>query len=226
MSGHVVEQQGQIASHVWADLNFIEKPYCRSCGIPFSYESQEQLICASCLDYPPPYHKARSALVYDETSRGLILAFKHGDQTQNALTFVPWLVRAGQDVIPQSDVIVPVPLHRWRLWRRRYNQAALIAKELAQALDMTYRPDILVRRKATQTQGHLSTKEREKNVKQAFVIHPDHGAMVKGKNILLIDDVYTTGSTVKECAKVLKKAGAARVNVLTVARTVRDGAEY
>ena len=222
VTGDVVEQQGQIASHAWGALHFIGQPQCQSCGVPFSHHSETELKCADCVYYPPEFDQARSALVYDEASRKLILEFKHGDQTQHALAFVPWLMRAGQSLIVDSDIVIPVPLHRMRLWRRRYNQAALIAKELSQAMSMPYRPDLLLRKKATASQGHLSPKQRTENVKRAFRVQEELTPMIKGKTVLLVDDVYTTGATVRECARVLKAAGAARVNVLTVARTVPE----
>ncbi len=177
--------------------------------------------CLSCLQSPPEFEQARSALKYDDHSRQLILAFKHGDQLHLVTSFAHWMIQAGQEIIDQADILIPVPLHRWRLLSRRYNQASLLAHEIARQCGKEVFPDGLLRTRATQTQGHLSYKERSKNVSNAFRINPAHEENVVGKRILLIDDVYTTGSTVNECAAELKTAGAAAIDVLTIARVIR-----
>ena len=157
-------------------------------------------------------------MAYDEASRDLILAFKHGDQTHLSLTFIPWLKKAGAECLTDCDYLIPVPLHWRRLLKRRYNQSALIAQRLAKETGLSYQPDILKRIRHTPVQGHLSAKDRYKNVSNAFVVDPWQREKLQGKNLILIDDVYTTGATVEECAEVLYAAGAARVDVLTVAR--------
>jgi ComF family protein len=219
ISQEIVDTQGMIAPQAWASLNFITYPLCTACGIPLEVDVGKDAVCVSCITENKSFDHARSALVYDENSRSLILGFKHGDQTHAVVSFVPWLKQAGADLLPQTDIIIPVPLHRWRLLQRRYNQAALIAIVLGKATDKAVWPNGLVRTRSTPTQGHLKAVERARNVRKAFAVHPKRD--VAGKNILLIDDVYTTGSTVSECAIALKEAGAAQVNVLTLARVVR-----
>jgi len=226
VTGEMVDRQGMIAPSAWSELDFINNPICEKCGVPFGFEvsaveSEGGSHCLQCLDYPPIYESARAAMKYNDQSRNMILGFKHADQTHNALAFVPWLKRAGADMLIGADAIIPVPLHRWRLLKRRYNQSSIMAHDLGRATNRPVIHEGLTRTRATQTQGHLNFEQRRKNVKSAFAVNEKHGQMIKGKTLILIDDVYTTGSTVKECAKALKKAGAKAVHVLTLARVVR-----
>lgn len=220
-SGEIVEQQGMISNSVFRDLNFIMDPMCRICGAPFAYDMGEGACCASCLDLAPGYDTARSALVYDDVSRKIILKFKHADQLHIVHTFSPWLLQVGTDMLSAADYIIPVPLHRGRLLKRRYNQAGMIAKMLSNKTDVTWLPDALVRKRATLSQGHLGAKDRYANVKGAFALKPDVANRFSGKTIVLVDDVLTSGATVSECAKILKSSGASQVHVLTVARAVK-----
>jgi ComF family protein len=166
---------------------------------------------------------SRSVLRYDDASRPMILRFKHGDALHAVPCFVPWLVRVGAGVLDDADMIVPVPLHRGRLWKRRYNQAAVLALALGRATGVAALPDALIRTRATPPQGHKGAKDRHRNVQGAFTANPKHGALLRGKHIVLIDDVVTTGATVNACAGALKAAKAARVSVLALARVVREG---
>lgn len=219
-----MDSAGTVSPSAWAALSFIAAPYCDACGFPFEFavpKGAGETLCAGCLSDRPAYRCARAALVYNDASRDFILGFKHGDQMHSVIAMVPWLKQAGADILAETDLIVPVPLHRWRLLRRRYNQAAVIGRVLATATEKAFSPDALIRTRATPTQGHLKAKERAQNVKRAFTVHP--GRNVTGKKILLVDDVYTTGATVNECVKVLLKAGAAEVSVLTLARVVKPG---
>lgn len=223
VSGQMVERQGMIAPEIWSTLDFIAAPFCAICGFPFEFEAGEEAQCASCLANAPPYETARAALKYGESSRDIILGFKHGDKTHAVKAFMPWLKRAGADMLKEADFLVPVPLHFWRLVSRRYNQAALIAQALAKETDKPVISNLLRRTRATPSQGHLNAKQRFRNVRRAFILDPKYTEEVKGKAIVLVDDVYTTGATVRECAKVLMKAGAKKIHVLTLARVVREG---
>jgi len=224
VTGDLVDQQGMISPKAWGELNFIADPQCHRCGFPFDFddgEAKEGNICAGCHKKPPVFNHARSALVYDDMSRNVILGFKHGDQTHAVLSFMPWLLRAGEEILAQSDYLVPVPLHRWRMLRRRYNQAGVISQYLSKDTGIPVFLDLVERNKATVTQGHLRTNERQKNVRGAFTVPEKYKAQIKNKHICLIDDVFTTGATVNECTKILLKSGAASVNVLTLARVVK-----
>lgn len=221
VTGDIVENQGMMAPGAWSALDFIADPFCMKCGFPFEFEVDGGGQCASCLGEPPPFKIARAALKYNDASRDIILGFKHADKLHVVSAFVPWLRRAGRDVLEEADVIVPVPLHHRRLLARRYNQAAIIAEALAKDAALDYVPDVLQRVRATPSQGHLTMKERFKNVRRAFAVCKRHKEAFRGKTIVLVDDVFTTGATVGECAKVLMKAGAKAVHVLTLARVVK-----
>jgi ComF family protein len=221
LSGEVVDKQGMLSPHVWAQLRFIADPLCLCCGYPFEFEIEKGAMCGACLGDPPSFSMARAALVYDDASRAAILKFKHADRIEHVHSFVPWLMRAGAEVLEGVDMIVPVPLHRWRLLKRRYNQAALLAQVLAKSAGKTVVLDALTRQRATPSQGHLGVAERQKNVKNAFVVNPKRLGSLKGRSVVLVDDVYTTGATVSACAEALKRGGAADVRVLAVARVVK-----
>lgn len=222
VSGEIVDMPGMVASSVWSSLPFIAKPYCAACGLPFTFSAAgEEMLCATCLTDRPVFGRARAAMVYDDVSRDIILGFKHGDQTQNVSSFTLWMKQAGAELLAASDVLVPVPLHWTRLLKRRYNQSALMAQGLSSACGKPVVLDALRRVRATPTQGHLNPHEREQNVRKAFVVPPKRSAQIAGKRTLLIDDVYTTGATVSECARALLAAGADNVDVLTLARVVK-----
>lgn len=221
LSGQPVARQGLVAPDVWATLDFISDPLCKVCGVPFEFTDQTGAVCVSCLDDPPEFECARAALIYNEHSRPLILRFKHADQTIAAQCFTPWLLRAGQALLDQADLLVPVPLHPMRLLKRRYNQAALIARELSHATQLPWHHDVLRRVRHTASQGVMSSPQRRGNVRSAFAVPPHRRTLIEGKHLCLIDDVYTTGATVRECTRTLLDAGAEKVSVLCVARVKR-----
>lgn len=205
----------------WAALDFISRPLCETCGLPFELEAAEGARCGPCLRRPPPYGRARAALRYDDGCRRLILRFKHADRTESARLFAGWLGLAGGELLERADILVPVPLHWRRLLTRRYNQAALLAQALCRRSGLPFQPGLLVRRRATASQGRKSRNQRKRNVAGAFAVPPGRRALLRGKRVLLIDDVMTTGATVEACAKTLLRAGAAEVSVLLLARVVR-----
>ena len=202
----------------WGDITFIADPVCDGCGAPQEYDLGEGVRCLACSGAKNAWNRARAACLYDEHSRELILRLKHGDQTDLSHLFARWLNRAGHDLIAQADVIVPVPLHRWRLLRRRYNQAAEIARPLARMAGLAHLPDTLVRKRPTASQGGRNAGGRRQNVAGAFAVPPGRARHVAGKAVLLIDDVLTTGATANACARALKAAGAKSVDVLVVAK--------
>lgn len=230
LTGEIVDSPGMISAEAWSRLTFIAPPCCDLCGVPFDIddhredmgvENKSYLQCASCLTNPPHYNHARSSIIYDDQSRDLILAFKHGDQTHLTVTFTPWLTTLYNQQSWKADYIIPVPLHWTRLFKRRYNQSAILAQHISHVIKIPVLFTALKRNRRTKTQGHLSPKDREKNVKNAFYISNKHIIDIQNKHILLIDDVLTTGATVNECARILKEAGAQTVKILTIARAVR-----
>ncbi len=219
--GDLVGSGGILCSRCWEKVTFLADPQCDACGLPFEFDPGPGALCGACIGKKPAYEHARAAMIYDAASRGLVLAFKHGDRTDAAPAFGAWLVRAGAGLLERADLVVPVPLHWTRLFSRRYNQSALLSKVVAKIRGITMAPDLLVRCRGTPPQGRLSPSARRRNVAGAFVVRPRHMAAVVNKRVLLIDDVLTTGATANACAKTLLAAGAAAVDVLTLSRVVR-----
>jgi ComF family protein len=221
--GAIVESQGGLCPACWKGLTFLGDPQCACCGLPLPFAiGDEDVVCGACIARPPSFARARSVLGYDDASRPLVLGFKHGDRTHHADAFGVWLARAGAALLADADLLVPVPLHRWRLFMRRYNQSALLAQAVGRRTGVAVDPDLLRRRRATPSQGGLGREERRRNVSGAFTVRPGGAGRVAGRRIVLVDDVLTTGATVDEGARVLRRAGAARVDVLTLARVLRD----
>lgn len=212
-----VTQHQTLCADCWKNMHFVARPFCACCGAPFDLPVDEGTLCGACLDERPVFTTARSALIYDDASRPLILKLKHGDQIHAVPALANWMARAGEELWSACDLIVPVPLHRWRLLKRRYNQAALLAQAIAKQTDRPIAVEALVRVKATESQGHKNHAARAKNIAGAFAVpKPDD---VKGKRIVLVDDVLTSGATVQEAARALLAAGALSVAVATLART-------
>lgn len=218
--GASVAEAGALCPACWRAIEFLAPPCCPRCAYPFEFEVSEQTLCAACLARPPVYDRARAVVRYDDGSRGMLLAFKHADRTDLAPVFGRWLARAGSDLLATADLVAPVPLHWTRLWTRRYNQAALLAQRVAVEAGRPFRPDLLIRRKRTQPQKS-GFAARRRNVAGAFSVPQRRRPAIEGRRILLIDDVRTTGATLDGCARALKAAGAAGVDVLTLALVVR-----
>lgn len=221
ISGEIVEYPGALAPKAWAELDFISDPCCVQCGMPFDFKIEETVQCGACLEEAPYFDKSRSALVYNDKSKKAILGFKHSDQTHASISFANLMTRAGNELIEKSDIIIPVPLHPKRLWFRRYNQAALLAKDIAKKSNKKSVLDLLKRIHHTPTQGLMNKSKRKENVKNAFAVNPKFAEMVHGKTILVVDDVFTTGATLNACAQTLKKAGAKEVYTLCLARVCK-----
>jgi ComF family protein len=215
----LVADHGTLCLSCWQQVHFITEPFCACCGLPFEYSLGENALCGECLREHPPYSRARACVRYDEHSKRLVLSLKYHDQAYLARIFGGWLAKAGGELIRTSDIIIPVPLHYWRFVSRRYNQSALLAQALAKECGLACLPDGLVRTRRTLSQTGLTRSQRENNVRGAFVAHSKHAGAIKGKSVLLIDDVFTTGATIDACTRALIKAGANTVNVLTLART-------
>lgn len=221
--GCEVEVQGGLCPSCWAELRFITNPYCASCGLPFAHDMPEGVLCASCHSKKPRFEAARAAIAYDSQSRPLVLAFKHGGRTEGLKTMAKWLKSAAGDFLDEVDLIVPVPIHRVRLLTRTFNQSALMTSALADLTGLAADPFILEKIRNTKSQGGLSRLQREQNVRAAFRVAPGRAQEIRGKTLLLVDDVLTTGATVENCTLALQKAGARSIYVLTLARVVEPG---
>jgi ComF family protein len=207
-----------LTPEAWGKVAFIEAPICHGCGAPFDYDLGPEARCDACARRTATFDHARAACLYDEHASDLILKLKHADRTDLAGLFARWIARAASDLLPDIDGVIPVPLHPWRLLRRRYNQAAEIARPLARRAGIAYLPGALVRRRATPTQAGRSGDARRRNVADAFEVAAGWRSRLGGRRLLLVDDVLTTGATADSCARALKAAGAARVDVAVIAR--------
>ena len=216
-----VSEPGTLCPECWSRIAFLTPPWCSVCGLPFEFDPGAGACCGECLRQPPRFGRARAVFRYDDASRTLILRFKHGDRLEGVPAFGRWMARAGAELLAEADLLVPVPLHRWRLLSRRYNQAALLAMDLAVRCQLAAVPDLLIRKRRTKPQGHMNRAGRHDNVAGAFQVAERHKPALAGKRVVLIDDVLTSGATVGECARVLLRGGAAHVDVLTLGRVVR-----
>ncbi len=217
-----VEDEREFCPPCWSELIFLNAPYCACCGLPFEFEENahysNEVLCHHCDDRPPAYDKARCLFVYNDVIKKPILSLKHYDNTQYAKTFAKLMARMQPELCQEIDLIVPIPLHWKRLLLRQYNQAALIAKHLAKILEKPVNYKDLMRSSNTKIQGHQSRKNRQANLENAFDLKDF--TIFKGKNILLIDDVMTTGATLHEAAKTLKGYNPKSIKCLSIARSV------
>lgn len=211
-----VATAGTIEADLWQALDFLYGVGCLSCGVPLPEATAPESVCPVCLASKPNYRFMRAALAYDDISKPMVLGMKHGARKDGVNVFAAWMVEAAP-FARDADLIVPVPLHWTRLWTRGYNQAGWLAQAIAKRLHKPYAPLALIRKRRTPSQNGLSSLGRARNVEGAFSVAQD----VMGKNILLVDVVYTTGATINACAKALLRAGAASVDGLAMARVVR-----
>jgi ComF family protein len=206
----------------WREVHFIRPPLCDVLGIPLPFDVGERMVSAAAAARPPTYDRARAVAHFSGSMRTLVHQFKYADRHDGRALFGRWLAEAGRDLIPASDLIVPVPLTRWRLLSRRFNQAAILAQELSRQCGMRTDPRVLRRTRFTGTQVGLTHDQRQRNVAGAFNVPRSLRARLGGRSVLLIDDVITTGATAEACARALKRAGAARVDVLVLAMVTNE----
>lgn len=207
-----------LCAECWSKITWITEPKCKICGLPFSVDIDQ--ICTQCISNKPYFDKAISVFVYNEFSKQIILRFKHSDATYLYEQLASWMYRSATSEITNADIIIPVPIHFLKRLKRKYNQSELLAQEVSQLSGIKYEPRILMKIKKTLPQEGLSGKERRKNIVGSFGIDENFKDLIVDKNIVLIDDVFTTGATVNECSKVLKKFGAKTITVVTLARVV------
>lgn len=213
-------RQGQVCAACFGRTNLISAPLCDRCGVPFASASQAgaDALCPACRAHPPVFRQARAALRYDEHARRLILPLKHADRVELAPVLAGMMLRAGAVLLARADVLVPVPLHRRRLFRRKYNQAAVLAFALGRISGGRVLPDALMRTRATAPLDEKTPEERAREVAGSFQVRPTRQGRIAGQAVLLIDDVMTSGATANACAAALIDAGARSVDVLAAAR--------
>ena len=214
----IVPDDGAFCADCWRGLGFLTDPMCDCCGTPFPYAAGDGAQCAACAADRPPYRHARAALVYDDASARLVLGLKYGDRTQLASTMARLMTRAAAPMLADAPLLVPVPLHPRRLRQRLYNQSALLARALCRETGMALGLEVLERVRDTRTSRGLSRSARAANVRGAIRVGARGKARVAGRNVLVVDDVMTTGATVEACARALLRAGARNVDVVTFAR--------
>ena len=218
--GRPVADDGFLCGECWAGIRWIERPWCEHLGTPFSHDLGPGALSAAAIADPQPFARARSAALYGEAVKALVHDLKYRDRHEAARIMAAAMRRAGAELIADCDLVVPVPLHSFRLWMRRYNQAALLARALAYGSGLDLAADLLLRRKRTRPQVGLTAKDRKANVSGTFAVDKSWRERLAGRRVLLVDDVFTSGATVAAATRALKRGGAADVDVLTFARVV------
>lgn len=207
----------------WRDTPFCTGLVCDACGTPLPGEDDGTAVhCDDCLTLGRPWLRGRAAMLYGGTGRKLVLALKHADRTDLARPAADWLMRAARPILAPDMLVAPVPLHWWRLFRRRYNQAALLSAGLARRAGLDHCPDLLARARHTGSQDGRGRDGRFANVQGAFRVAPRHRDLIGGRHVLLVDDVMTSGATLAACAEAVLAAGATAVSVCVMARVAKD----
>ena len=224
--GVIVDKDRRFCLACWQSLDFLAGPTCARCSIPIATPIPDPAAqCGACLADPPPYDGAPAALAYGPVARAVALRLKYGRRLGHARLMAELMVRPLAqltDGAGEPPLLVPVPLHRWRLWSRGFNQAGLAAQHLARASEAEFADDLLFRHQPTPSLRGLGRKARAKAVQGAFALAPDAKARLKSRHAILIDDVHASGATLRACARLLGRGGAARVSALTFARVIPD----
>lgn len=204
-------------------MGFIERPFCERLGTPFAVDfGPAGLISPEAAAHPPVYGRARAVARFEDgPARRLVHRLKYGDRPGLARPMGRWMARAGADILNEAEILVPVPLHRMRLWKRQFNQAKALADGISLVTGLRVEAGLLRRVKATSSQVGLTRPQREDNLQGAFQVRPEDALHLKGRAVVLVDDVMTSGATANAAARVLLRAGAGRVDVLVFARVLQ-----
>ncbi|MEX0317739.1 MAG: double zinc ribbon domain-containing protein [Ruegeria sp.] len=221
--GDLVTSDFGLCGPCWRDTPFIGGTICESCGTPLPGDTDGHRIeCDDCMTTPRPWKDGRAALLYTGRARRMILALKHGDRPELARPAALWMARAGKDLLREGMLIAPVPLHWSRLVKRRYNQSALLAQHLGRETGLAVCPDLLIRAQRTPVLDGKTAAERAETLSQAIAPHPKRRHRMAARDVLLVDDVMTSGATLAACARACLNAGANHIFVLTLARVAKD----
>jgi ComF family protein len=212
-----------LCASCWSGIDFIRPPFCDRLGIPLPFATGEVSLSAAAMADPPAYDQARAAAHYSGLMRRLIHALKFHDRDDLTRLLGGWLAESGKDILATADLVVPIPLSRSRLLRRRFNQAARLGGEVSRRTGVPSDPLSLVRVRSTASQVGLTRGEREENVRGAFAVREDRRGRIEGRKIILIDDVVTTGATVSAATRALRRAGAGHIAVLALALATGEG---
>ena len=212
-----IEADG-LCQECWKKINWISDPRCSICGTPFDILVGN--MCVTCVQRKPHFDEAISVCEYDDFSKDIIIKFKHHDSTHLTKYIAALMYAASKNIVDDAHVIIPVPIHISKRIKRKYNQSELIAMEIARASGAAYEPRALKKHKKTLSQEDLPAKQRKTNVKGSFALDGKYEDAIKDKKIILVDDVFTTGSTVNECSKILKRGRAKKVTVITFAKVI------
>lgn len=221
--GVITSQMDAFCGACWGEMHFLGDPCCTSCGLPFEFEEADALQCGACLADPPPWTSARATLAYSTVSSHVATRLKYARRTglaklmaRHMAARVPaQMLAAGEDAL-----IVPVPLHRWRIWGRGFNQSALIARHLSRITGLAHDPLLLRRTRATRPLRDMGPQQRDREVRRAFAVAPSRRVRLRDKTILLIDDIHTSGATARACTTALMAGGAQSVHLLCWARVL------
>lgn len=219
-----VQSDFGLCADCWRETPFIAGLVCDQCGLPLpGQDPGERALCDDCMTIARPWDRGRAALMYDENGRRLVLALKHGDRMDLARPAAGWMLKAAQPILKQGMLVVPVPLHWMRLFRRRFNQAALLSRNIAKAAGLEHCPDALIRKRSTGNQDGKTREARFANLVDAFAVPKARERRVRDREVLLVDDVMTSGATFAAASEALFAAGARSVSVLGLARVAKGG---